>query len=244
MHDVERGVDTPVTFEGFNMAPVWTPDGEAVTFSSARGGSLPSLYQKRLDGSGEAELLSDNNGQLTSWSPDGAVLAFHRGRPGMDTDIWVLEDGTPRAFIATNAREWWAMFYPDGQWMAYASDKSGQDEVYLRPYPGPGEEQQVSTDGGGEPRWSPDGRELFYRTQAGEVLSVAVQTTPSVELGTPQLLFEVPNMRGLSRFGSFDVHPDGERFVVARSVGAESNASQINVVLNWTEELTERAPAP
>ena len=214
-----------------------------MTFTSARGGSLPSLYQKRLDGSGEAELLDDEPLQSpSSWSPDGAVLAFTQGRPGTDTDIWVLEDGTPRAFIATNARERWAMFSPDGQWMAYDSDKSGQTEVYLRPYPGPGEEQQLSTDGGGEPRWSPDGRELFYRTQAGEVLSVAVQTTPSVELGTPQLLFEFPNMRGLSRNGSFDVHPDGERFVVARSVGTDSGTSQINVILNWTEELAERVP--
>ena len=243
MRDVERGVATPVTFEGFNMNPVWTPDGEAVTFTSSRGdGSLPVLYQKRLDGSGEAELLSDNDGRPSSWSPDGAVLAFSQGRVGMDTDIWVLEDGTPRAFIATNAEESWAMFSPDGQWMAYGSDKSGQDEVYLRPYPGPGEEQQVSTDGGGEPRWSPEGRELFYRTRAGEVLSVAVQTTPSVELGTPQLLFEVPNMRGLAHFGSFDVHPDGERFVVVRSVGTDSSTTQINVVLNWTEELTDRVP--
>ena len=245
MHDVERGVATPVTLEGFNMNPVWTPDGEAVTFTSARGdGSLPGLYQKRLDGSGEAELLSDNNGRPNSWSPDGAVLAFNQGHGGMDNDIWVLEDGTPRAFIATEAIERWAMFSPDGQWMAYDSDKSGQSEVYLRPYPGPGEEQQLSMDGGGEPRWSPDGRELFYRTQAGEVLSVAVQTTPSDELGTPQLLFEVPNMRGLSRWGSFDVHPDGERFVVVRRVGTDSSTSQINVVLNWTEALTERVPVP
>ncbi len=146
-------------------------------------------------------------------------------------------------FLTTNATERWAMFSPDGQWMAYESDKSGQTEVYLRPYPGPGEEQQVSTDGGGEPRWLPDGRELFYRTQAGEVLSVSVQTTPSVELGTPQLLFEVPNM-GHSRNGSFDVHPDGERFVVVRNVGTDSSTTQINVVLNWFEELTRLVPVP
>ena len=215
-----------------------------MTFGSIRAGkSGGSLYRKSADGSGEVELLLDSEGfQVpTSWSPDGAVLAFMEGRPDAETDLWLLENGTPRAFIATEAIEQWAMFSPDGQWIAFDSDKSGQREVYLTPYPGPGAEQQVSTGGGREPRWPPDGRELFYRVGAGQVMSVSVQTSPSVALGTPRLLFEVPN---LGPFLPFDVHPDGERFVVVRSVGTDSGTTQINVVLNWTEELTERAPAP
>ena len=177
----------------------------------------------------------------TSWSPDGSVLAFREFQSDTGNDIWVLEEGVPRAFIATEANELNSMFSPDGQWIAYQSDKSGQQEVYITPYPGPGAEHLVSTDGGGQPRWSPGGHELFYQAGVGQVMSVSVQTSPSVDLGAPQLLFEIPNMSPGLTFG---VHPDGERFVVVRSVGSESSTSQIDVVLNWLEEFTERVPAP
>ena len=209
-------------------------------FTSSGRAPTQSLYQRRADGSGDVELLLDKEQRQLpdSWSPDG-VLAFHEFQLGTGSDIWVLEDGAPRGFIVTGAREMTPMFSPDGQWMAYESDKSGQIEVYLTPYPGPGGEQQVSTDGGSQPRWSPDGRELFYQAGAGQVMSVSVQTSPPVELGTPRLLFEVANM-----VPGFDVHPDGERFVVVTSGGSDSSTSQINVVLNWLEELTERVPSP
>ena len=206
VQDLERATLTPLTFEGaFNGLPIWSPDGKRVTFSSAGRDQSQSLYERSADGSGEVErLLDKEQRQLPdSWSPDG-VLAFHEFQLGTGSDIWVLEDGVPQAFIATDAREMSPMFSPDGQWMAYESDKSGQSEVYLTPYPGPRGEQQVSTDGGRMPCWSPDGRELFYRAGAGQVMSVSVQTGPSVELGTPQLLFEVANMVPNS---GFDVPP-------------------------------------
>ena len=248
VQDVERDTLTPLTFEGSpNEFPIWTSDGERVTFTSARGEEPMQLYERPADGSGDVELLLDKEGRQypSSWSPDGTVLAFIDIHPDTGDDIWLLEDGVPRAFIATDASETMAMFSPDGQWLAYQSNKSGPNEVYLTPYPGPGGEQQVSTEGGRSPVWSPDGSELFYRTDAGQVLSVSVQTTPLVELSAAQLLFEIPNMASMDSANSaFDVHPDGERFVVVRSVGSESSTTQINVVLNWLEERAERVPTP
>ena len=243
VRDIERGTLTPLTFgDTFNGFPIWTPDDERVTFGSTRGGQA-QLYERRADGSGNVELLLDTgrSPRPSSWSPDGTVLAFSDSHPDTRIDIWVLEDGISRAFIATEARETQPMFSPDGEWMAYHSNKSGQNQVYLTTYPGPGGEQQVSTEGGLGPVWARDGTELFYRTDGGQVWSVSVQTTPALELGTPQRLFEIPDMApGVA----FDVHPDGERFVVVRSVDGESNTTQINVVLNWLQERAEREPAP
>ena len=242
MLDVERGNLRPLTFGAlWNGQPIWAPGGEHVTFSSAGRDEIQSLYQRPADGSGEVERLLDHPQRqgLGSWSRDG-VLAFTEISPNtQEQDIWVLEDGAPRAFIATDAYELAPRFSPDGQWIAYESDESGQPEVYVAPYPGPGGAEAVSQNGGMCPVWSPDGRELFYANNRGQVLSVSVQFTPSLELGAPTLLFEIPNMLPTRLF---DVHPDGERFVVVRSVDSKSSTSQINVVLNWTEELTDRVP--
>ena len=200
-----------------------------------------SLYWRPADGSGDAELLmNDESPQLPgSWSPDGRVLVFSTVHPDTGYDLWVLVDGTPQEFVVTDAHEQHAMFSPNGQWIAYDSDRSGQLQVHLRPYPGPGGEQLVSTAGGERPRWSRNGREVFYQTRASQVMAVSVETTPSVELSTPQLLFEVPNL-----YQGFDVHPDGERFVIVRSVGSGPSTTQLNVILNWAGELTERATEP
>ena len=166
------------------------------------------------------------------------MLAFNELQPGTNNlDIGVIENGTPRMLAPTEFNERAPRFSPDGMWIAYESDRSGQSEVYLTPYPGPGEEQLVSTGGGADPRWSPDGREIFYRVGAGQINSVSVRTTPSLDLGAPQKLFDIPDM---VVGAGFDVHPDGQRFVVVRGRGSESGSTQINVVLNWQEEFTAR----
>ena len=150
-------------------------------------------------------------------------------------------DGKRVTFMLTNESA--AQFSPDGHWLAYASDESGREEIYVRPYPGPGGKWQLSTDGGIEARWSRSGRELFYR-RGNAMMAVDVTTQSRFTAGTPPRLFEgpyVPTARGLP---NYDVSHDGQRFLMVKASGeAPVAATQINVVLNWSEELKRKVPA-
>ena len=215
--DTERGTRTRLTVdESRDLIPVWAPDGTRVAFRSERGGG-GNLYWKQADGSSEAEplLTSDVLKSPTAWSPDGQVLLFYE--VGGPRDIFTLPldgDRTPSPWRVTTFDEHGATFSPDGRWIVYASDESGRDEVYVQPYPGPGERTTVSTTGGDEPVWSGDGREIFYRS-GDQMMVVDVETQPTFTAGRPTVLFEgqyVP-MPGNSGSRNYDVAPDG-RFVM------------------------------
>jgi dipeptidyl aminopeptidase/acylaminoacyl peptidase len=149
--------------------------------------------------------------------------------------------GEPAPLLVTPRNESWPMFSPDGRWIAYVSDESGRPQVYVRPYPGPGGKVTVSTDGGGEPVWSRDGRELFYR-RGITMFSVPVETRPTFKAGTPRKLFEVRfNPAGQSGHPHFDVSLDGQRFLMVRR-DQDLVPHQLNVILNWSEELKVRVP--
>ncbi len=193
VYDLLRTTLTRLTFEGDNRLPIWTPDGERVTFRSNRDGGPWNLFWKRADGSGEAEQLatSEINQTASSWSPDGQVLAFYEGRGGEETALWTLPmDGErqPRLFLQTPFHESSAMFSPDGNWLAYVSDESGQIEVYVRPYPGgtPGGKRQISTEGGNEPVWARDSGELFYRSGT-RMMAVEITKEPD----PPEILYQL-----------------------------------------------------
>jgi TolB protein len=145
---------------------VWTPDARYIAFASNRSGQ-PHLYMSPADKSTPAELLyaSDYPKWPGYWSPDGEFLAFVELHAGTGNDIWIysMEDKKARAFRNADYNEDVPMFSPDGLWLAYASDELGRFEIYVIPYPGPGPTCKVSTSGGLEPRWSQDGKELFYR---------------------------------------------------------------------------------
>ncbi len=195
----------------------------------------------QADGTGEVEQLTTNlERQIPlSWSLDG-VLAYQQTTGGVDGDIWVLPlDGEhePRPFLATQFFEVSPMFSPDGRWIAFSSNRSGQREVYVTPYPGPGGMVQISIDGGDSPVWAPDGQELFYRNQ-DKMMAVSIQTEPTFKAGTPRLLFEGGNARGPGG-RVFDVNSEG-RFLMMKD--EEQTANQINVVLNWFEELKRLVP--
>ncbi len=175
LYDLSRETLTRFTFEGnSNGYPVWTPDGKRIAFASNKEGPQ-SLFWQLADGSGGLERLAASEDIQTpeSWSPDGQLLAFHENNPTTQRDIWVLRMGDPSAssgqvrkaqpFLRTPFNESAARFSPDGRWLAYVSDESGRYEVYVQPYPGPGGKRQISTEGGTEPVWSRNGRELFYR---------------------------------------------------------------------------------
>ena len=248
VYDADRPTRTRLTFEGASAAgdPVWTPDGRRITYSAATSGG-EQLYWVTADGSGKPERLvtSPTVQSPHSWSPDGKVLAiYERKEQGALRDIWVLPmtaERKPVPFLVTPFNERSPMFSPDGRWLAYVSDESGRDEVYVRSYAESGQKIPVSTEGGTDPVWSRNGRELFYRN--GDSLLVASVTMGTAfTVGKPEKLFDQQmGLQGNPGTGSlnYDVSPDG-RFVMIIPTGKNH---ELEVVLNWSEELKRRAPA-
>ena len=250
-YDLSRETLTPVTSGGGrtgNGSPLWTPDGRRLTFSSNREGQGQELFWQPADGGAGFERLASagSSGIPTSWSPDGQLLAFTRPSPTTGGDVWVfrLADRVSRPFIQTPAREYAPQFSPDGRWMAYVSNESGRPEICVQPYPGPGNKWQLSTSGGAEPVWNPNGRELFYRS-GNKMMSVEIATQPSFVAGKPRMLFEGPYATTPPTLVSpfYDVAPDGQRFLMLKPTEQTQAApTQINVVLNWSEELKRLVP--
>ena len=257
LHDFSSNNLSRLTFQGASQFAIWTPDGKRVAFLSNRMG-VPSVFWKPADGSGNEEQLtrSEYGTSPDSWSPDGHFFLFHELHPGSGSDMWIQpfpqgagNSGStsekPYPFLQTPANEQEAHLSPDGHWVAYISDESGRFEVYVRPFPGSGGKRQVSTGGGSEPRWSPSGKELFFR--AGDKMMAAdVVTQPGFSAGTPRLLFQGQFVAPSTPLGTSDFSPDGQRILMMQAQSAESQAApatQINVVQNWFEELKRRAPA-
>ena len=243
IYDLERGTRSRLTATGINTHPVWTPDGKQVAFRVALTGAV---YWKPADGSGESQLLVQNVGAggPTSFSPDGRMMALEENNPTSRFDIRYVTlegDGTPVTFLETPFRERSPMISPNGRWLAYLSDESGRDEIYVQPFPEPGQKWPISSEGGTEPKWSPDGQELFYRN-GDMMMVVAVETESTFSAERPRILFEGSYQRdtgaGHPRYG---VSPDGQQFVLVK-VGEQATPTQINVVLNWFEELKELVP--
>jgi serine/threonine protein kinase/Tol biopolymer transport system component len=246
LYDVIRQTTTRLTFEGeTNSAPVWTPDGKRIAFQSNREGPL-NIFWQPADGSGGVErLTTDESLQApSSWSPDGQLLAFIGGSPTTGAHIWVLRLGerNTQPFLRTPFNEAAPRFSPDGRWLAYVSNESGRYEIYVQPYPGPGGKRQVSIGGGTEPVWNPNGRELFYRSGV-KMMSVDIATQPGFAAGNPRMLFEGLYQETSATSANYDVSRDGQRFLMLKPVeGTEAALTQINVVLNWSEELKRRVP--
>ena len=192
VYDVDRGSGRRVETSAFSG--VWGPRGENLVFARSRGADRESIWRWSVDGSSEAELLlgGDLRKIPTSWSPDGAAVLYNEDDPetGIDIEILHLADGSTSTFLETASAEESGTFSPDGRWVAYASDESGDMEVYVRPYPGPGAKHGVSIGGGRFPVWSWAGDELFYLGDTG-IMAVAVDGARGFEVGRPELLFEV-----------------------------------------------------
>jgi eukaryotic-like serine/threonine-protein kinase len=248
VYDPSRDALTRLTFEGNNnLVPVWTPDGKRIAFSSNKEGSR-NLFWQLADGSGGLERLttSDNVQLPGNWSPDGKMLAFTEINSTTNAtgyDIWVLRlsDRKAQPFLQTKFNEGAPRFSPDGRWLAYFSDESGRREIYVQPYPGPGGKWQISTEGGTEPVWNPNGRELFYRN-GGKMMAVDIVTQPSFAAGKPHMLFEGPYVPAAGSVPYYDVSPDGQRFLMLKPDEQWAGATQINLVLNWFEELKQKVP--
>ena len=205
-----------------------------------------NLFWQAADGSGGVERLatSDYLSVPSSFSPDGQLLAFQDNNPETGRDIWVLRlsDHKAQPFLRTPYEDTAPKFSPDGKWLAYSSNESGRREIYVQPYPGPGGKWQISTDGGQEPVWNPKGGELFYRS-GSKIMAVEVNAKSGFSAGRPRMLFEGPYLPTGASFPYYDVSPDGQRFLMLKPVESQASApTQINVVLNWFEELKQKVP--
>jgi serine/threonine-protein kinase len=257
-YDIARGTLSPVTVDGRSGYGILTPDGKRMVFRSSPEGGEENLYWKAADGSGAVERLttSARNQTPASWSPDGMTLAFveegeSKGFFQFDILALSIADRKTRALIQTPANEMTPEFSPDGKWLAYVSNESQRNEVYVQPYPGPGERHQISTNGGEQPAWNRNGQELFY-VQAGgfssgrgptTLMSVKVATAPEFTAGTPQPVFEHANLR-VAWGRSYDVAPDGRRFLLVLNKEAATTLppAQMIFVQHWFEELKRLVP--
>jgi serine/threonine-protein kinase len=233
--DAVRGTMSPLPGEGFS-GPVWTPDGQRLVF---RGTSPPGLYRARADGASEPERLVETapNGQAGSIAPDGSVLAYVNNASATALDIWLLPltgDAKPRPWLQTSASETSPEISPDGRFIAYASNVSGRFEVYVQPFPGPeGARHQVSLAGGQSPRWSRDGRELFFVTAASprHLMAAEVSVSPAFSTGSPREALP-PAVELPTGASAYDVTADG-RFILLRDEDAHDQSEvDLQVVLN------------
>ncbi len=243
VRDLRRGVTSRFTFnEDDDRNPMWSPDGSRIAFESVRDGQ-PDIAVKAVGGTGEVEVLLEAEGiqSPSSWSPDGTHLLYYHLDSKTSWDIYVLplvDDRTPRPFIKTPFVELRSRFSPDGRWVAYQSNESGRFEIYVQAFPGPGGKWQISTAGGQEPQWGPDGTELFYLSPDRNLVGVEVQTGPTFEAGIPEAMFSV-SLRSPTTNNRYLVALDGERFLMLNSL-VEDTTPPTTVVVNWTEELENR----
>ncbi len=247
--DFARKTLTRLTFgPAIDRHPVWTPDGQRVAFSSTRDGGVENLFWKAADGTGTAERLTESPYLQKShaFTPDGQRLVFRVDRPGSGMDFDVLSmDGERQVepLLATEFGELNAKLSPDGRWLAYDSDASGQVEVYVRPFPNVNQGRWLISPGGGtHPVWAPDARLLFYRA-GGDVMGVTVQADPSFAAGNPEVIVAWASGIG-ENARTYDISPDGPRFLMIKEAEGTTAPTQIHLVLNWFAELERLAPTP
>jgi len=248
IYDLVRDTQMRLTFDpALEQAPIWTPDGQRVAF----GGQGIPLSWKAADGTGEVETLVESSLQYPqAFSPDGTALVFEDRNSGYDLGMLSLDgERTSTLLLETEFGERNAALSPDGRWMAYQSNESGQYEVYVRPFPDVnGGRWQVSSGGGAWPLWSPDARELFY-VGSESMMTVPIETEPTFTQGTVDLLFDLdpylkPSDGGIRRI---DISPEGDRFLMLKEGGGSDETAEttsIHVVLNWFEELKRLVPTP
>src|SRR4029453_19393557 len=243
--DLTSGALTRLTHEGANHRPVVSRDGRFFVFSSDR--TTPrSLFRQSTDGSGAPERLTNApSGQnATSWSADGRWVVFTEATPTTRDDIWVLAlDGgsTPRALLQTASSEHQPTFSPDGRWIAYSSDESGRQEVMIRSFPGDGPRKQLSTAGGETPSFSGDGKTLFYRLK-DQLWAVPISTDPVLAIGRSSLAFELRGGGPFSGLPNYVVTRAGDRVLAAKILREATGAHEIQVMVNWREQLRHRVP--
>jgi Tol biopolymer transport system component len=246
VYDLQRSINSRLTFDpAGDGSPVWTPDGERVVFWSQRDGG--GLYSKAADGTGRVESVLKSADRIIGlvFAPDGDRLVLNRRDNGWDLHVLSTEDGTTQALIEGPGDQGYASLSPDGRWIAYQSDESGRREVYVRPFPEVDSGKwQISSAGGVEPQWSPQGKEIFF-LYSGSMMAVNVETASGFSAGVPKALFSTAGYPIIDL--KYSVSPDGQRFLMfkpASGTASDDAADEMSVVVveNWFQELERLAP--
>jgi serine/threonine-protein kinase len=251
VYDVARESLLQLTFDArLTNYPIWTPDGERVVFFSFHEGRR-GFFAKSANGTGRQDPLAtfDTLALWTPWSitPDGRTVLYHQLTPdtGWDIGSYSLDEALPGELFSTKYGETAPQISRDGRWLAYVSDETGQNEIYVRPFPNVDEGKwRVSRGGGVQPVWSRDGSELFY-AKDNSLLSVAIGTTPTFVASSPRVLFSGPYRQwrpGAIEGHTYDVSPDGRSFLMIREAEEVSAANEFVVIQNWFEELKRLVP--
>jgi len=243
-YEIERGVLTRLTSEGYEDGPLWTADGKAIIYQSNKSGA-PALYRQPVEGKGDAVRFgpSGRTQYPETLSKDGRAIVITEMNPKTGLDLFLIPldaDARPVPLLVTDNSEYAADVSPDGKWFVYVSRASGRPEIDVRSVAGGRDEWRVSLNGGTEPRWSRDGGDIFFRE--GQKMMVAeVRTEPAVSISKPRALFE-----GLYEVMdgpiNYDVTPDGRRFLMVKMERSEA-PTELRVVTGWDQELRKALPA-
>jgi serine/threonine-protein kinase len=244
VRDLDRGTETRVTDDDEDhLYPVWSPDGKWLVFTTSR--TAGSEFRRKLaSGLGEEELVFtlDRVGYARAWSPDGRFLAYQALGPGTEWDCWLysFEEDDARPVVSTKFTDFEPTFSPDGRWLAYASTESGRAEVYVVPVDDQSRKWRVSTGGGRSPNWSSAGDEIIYADLERHLMVVPVQAGTDLEIGIPQILFQMPEQPtpfGAFDFANYGVSPDAQRFLVHHSLETRKTLNSLTLVQNWSEMI-------
>ena len=234
VHDLARSAKTRLTFDdGGEFNPAWSPTGDRIVYGVGDG-----LAISASDGTGEPRKLT-GNGRNPSFSPDGGTIIYGKPTSDSNSDIWIRSadgEGEETLFLQTNADEWGARISPDGRYVAYVSDESGREEIYLKRFPSGDGKWQASVNGGVWPIWSRDGGELIYRWNY-QMKAVSVKTAQALTLGTPKELFAADDSQLRVRPRRYDVALDGPRLIGVQSLDEDADQAGIKVILNWFVEF-------
>ena len=240
IRDLARGVNSRFTLgPGNNIRSIWSPDGSTIVFSSDRGGAY-DLYEKAVRGSGEEKLLlhTDEPKSAGGWSKDGKYIVYASRTPKGQWDLWALPtfgDKKPIAIATSPFSENTPALSPDGHYVAYVSNESGRDEIYVQTFPELGGKWQVSNGGGSDPSWRGDGKEIYYRSPDQKLMAVEIRIGADFQAGVPQALFPIRVRPGAPR-NKYTPAADGQRFVIAAPLGRDA-MSPTTIVLNWPQGM-------
>jgi Tol biopolymer transport system component len=248
IYELGRNTLMRFSFGGSGAVPVWTPDGRRLIYRTR----VPSfsIRSKLADGSGTEEVLlgkdfEDASAAPFSVSPDGKTLLFsNHNSTGISETYALALDGSGKIepFLQAPFNQFQAQFSPDGRWVAYTSNESGREEVYVQPFPGPGGKWMVSTEGGNYPLWARSGREIFFREE-DKMMSAAVETLPTFKAWAPRMLFRGGGyLASYLELGNYDVAPDGQHFLMIKDKESPASSRELGLVIHWTDELKRRAP--